>query len=223
MDFSQLPYLPKRKIFKMLSIGSRYNASLVWKDMAEETLRDILLSNSEFTTKLNNLYIDYLEIVNLECLETAGVLAEVGRLDSKKVICIHDINLASAPVNIVNSLLKVARNWLVFTRVNGFRLSMLQNIQCESLKLSDLKIASQVPQNINFGGQVILHGINGDLCGLFESITCGKLRIRDMTLNSDETRSLTEMLKSRLRMLEVTYLKDDAHENTLDYSVLGMK
>ena len=86
MDFSQLPYLPKRKIFKMLSIGSRYNASLVWKEMAEETLRYILLSNSEFTTKLNNLYIDYLEIVNLECLETAGVFAEVGRLDSKKAI-----------------------------------------------------------------------------------------------------------------------------------------
>ena len=215
MDFSQLPNLPKRKIFKMLSIGSRYNASLVWKEMAEETLKSIFISYSEFTTKSNDmkLFVD-----NSECLETAGVLAAVGRLDSKKELWIQCIDLSSAPVNIVNSLMKVARDRMDLAAVNGLSLSMLENIQCKKVLIYDLTIPSQVKQKINISGRVFLRSVNGDLCGLFENIKCDVLNI-DMTLSTVETRSLTEMFNRRLRILEVM-TTNRTTENALDYPVL---
>ena len=75
MSFSILSIEIKVKIFKLLDIGSRYNACLVWKEMTDETWRSIPY-NRALTRRLKK------GVTNLGDLEIAGVLAHAGRLDS---------------------------------------------------------------------------------------------------------------------------------------------
>ena len=159
------------------------------------------------------------KIDNIEDLETAGILALLGHLDSVEILKLQDINLSCAPSNIVNSLFKVVNfnGDLSLERVCGFSLSMLVNKKCENLTLLELKIPTQVAQVIQFRGEVILCNVDGDLRGLFDNICCDELTITDMILSSDEAKSLTEMLKTRVRKLDVTNL---VHEKTLNYTAL---
>ena len=74
MSFSVLPTEIKLKIFKMLDIGSRYIARLVWEEMTDETLKSIP-SDPMLGGKLKKKVTEH-------NLETAGVLTPEGRLDS---------------------------------------------------------------------------------------------------------------------------------------------
>ena len=122
MSFSMLPLEIKIKIFRMLSIGSRYNASLVWEEMTAETWKSIPAVDQLIT----NLGLDdhqadneWHRITNLDDLETAGVLASAGHLNSFKKLFIYDIDVSNIPVNIVNNLMKNGRGFLWLYKVRG--------------------------------------------------------------------------------------------------------
>ena len=81
MNFSDLPDVPRRKIFKymkMLSIGNRYNASLVWQEMVHDTQRSIPPVAEFVKPSLEN---NGLILIVESYVETAGVLASSGHLD----------------------------------------------------------------------------------------------------------------------------------------------
>ena len=122
MNFSMLPLEIKIKIFRMLSIGSRYNASLVWEEMTAETWKSIPAVDQLIT----NLGLDdhqadneWHRITNLDDLETAGVLASAGHLNLFKKFFIYDIDVSNIPVNIVNNLMKNGRGFLWLYKVRG--------------------------------------------------------------------------------------------------------
>ena len=73
MSFSLLPEEIKIIIFNLLDLGSRYNASLVWEEMATETLKSVPKS-------LCHLKRNYGIIDNTHDLEIAGVLTSAGRV-----------------------------------------------------------------------------------------------------------------------------------------------
>ena len=84
MNFSDLPDVPRRKIFKymkMLSIGNRYNASLVWQEMVDDIQRSIP-PVEEFVKPFLHGNDVILNVDSLEDVETAGVLASTGHLGS---------------------------------------------------------------------------------------------------------------------------------------------
>ena len=85
MNFSTLPEEIKIKIFNLLNIGSRFNASLVWEEMAEMTWKSISV-DEELTNRLE----DTNNKTRLEDVETAGVLAFTDHLESN--LCSHKSN-----------------------------------------------------------------------------------------------------------------------------------
>ena len=87
MSFTVLPPEIKLKIFKMLDIGSRYISRLVWEEMTDETLKSIP-SDPMLGGKLKKKVTEH-------NLETAGVLAPEGRLDSVDELNLSDIDLKS--------------------------------------------------------------------------------------------------------------------------------
>jgi len=144
MSFSELPEEIKFKILKMLSVGSRYNASLVWEELADETWRSIP-TIEEFSKMRTNSYCNHIEnkilkIFKTDDLEMAGVLASAGHLDSLEGMMINGCNyvdLTSIPFNIVNSLFKVVRNELNLVGAAGFCFAMLDDINCKTIKLTE--------------------------------------------------------------------------------------
>ena len=84
MSFSVLPTEIKLKIFKMLDIGSRYIARLVWEEMMDETLKSIP-SDPMLVGKLKKKVTEH-------NLETAGVLALESRLDCVEVKVVANLN-----------------------------------------------------------------------------------------------------------------------------------
>merc|ERR1719282_1201430 len=91
-------------------------------------------------------------IDNLDDLETAGVWASAGHLDSVKELKLLRIDITNVPINIVNSLAKIVEYELSFDGVAGLNFSILKNIKCENLRLETLIIPTQVKQNISFSG-----------------------------------------------------------------------
>ena len=222
MSFSILPLEIKIKIFGMLGIGSRYNASLVWKEMTHETLR-LVPTEGRFNKRLKYL-IRNDKIYDLDDLETAGVLASIGHLDSEDMIYVDEIDLRCSPINIVNCLLKSINGVLVFNRVTGLSVQMLENINCWKMNLFDLELSSSVPeeasavaQYINVSEKVSLSNVSGDKKVLFDMLTCDSLQILETSpMDSRETMSLTEMFKIHFEIF-----LDDEKNDTLDYRQLA--
>jgi len=197
MDFSQLPAIPKMKIMKMLNIGDRYNFSLVFPEMEGDVRRSIPPVLPFLSKELGLTIID-----NLSDLESAGVLASYGYLESIKCLQLDDLDVTNVPLNILSSLTRDVRIWLIIHQGAGLELSMLGNLNCENLELSFLSIPTPVTQEIHvrFCG---LHQISGNLCGLLDSITCDTL-ILDNEFDDVTCDSLSKMLPSRVRKLELS-------------------
>merc|ERR1711872_447107 len=83
--FFYLDPLAKRKIFSMLGDGSRYNMSLLWKDMAYEVR----------ALKSIPSVCEWESIKNLEDFETAGVLVTSGHIESVISVDLSGIDLSS--------------------------------------------------------------------------------------------------------------------------------
>jgi len=157
MSFSILPEEIKIEILNYLSIGSRYNASLVWQETMDETRR-FIPTNEEVLEMLKvgaNEYIrygvnseedddddddTYFRFETLEDLERAGVEATAGHLNSVRHTVLEGIDVTSLPTNIVNSLFKIATGLVEIRGVKGLKFSMLNNIECLELELTDIKI-----------------------------------------------------------------------------------
>ena len=114
----------------------------------------------------------------LEDLERAGVVATAGHLNSVRNTVLEGIDVTSLPTNIVNSLFKIATGLVELRGVKGLKFSMLNNIECLELELTDIKIPEQVKKNISVSAKVInLTNISCNVSGLFESITCDGLNL----------------------------------------------
>jgi len=205
MDFLHLPAIPKMEILKMLSIGDRYNFSLVFPEMEDEVKRSIppvfpFLSRNDFVV-----------IDSLSDLESAGVLASIGYLESIQYLELKDLDVKNVPSNIISSLTRVVSgllSQLIIQRVAGLELSLLGNLNCEILHLSFLSIPTPLVTQaikVRFCG---LYEITGNLRGLLDSITCDTL---DLELNLDDEfdeatcDSLSKMLPRRVRKLELGF------------------
>ena len=138
MSFSVLPPEIKLKIFEMLDIGSRCNACLVWEEMMKFVPSDPILLGElkEKVTKQN--------------LETAGVLALDGRLDSVDELYLYHVDLKSVHPSIVNSVARKVKTKILLYHVEGLCWSMLKNIKCKSLCLNNTNPAlpASTSQNI---------------------------------------------------------------------------
>jgi len=208
MSFSKLPKEIKVKIFDLLSIGSRYNASLVWEDMADYTWRSIL----EYKESLIPLSGHCQQINKLHDLEVFGVLAYADHLEWNIAhvelfgffiieFTIKDIDISTVPKNIVKSLLaELDSENLILENVTGFCYTYLESMNCENLSLISMPISSTiVNQDVHFHGHRLkLKGIiGGDLAGFLNRIYCRCLEIENMSLVRYETRVLASMLKGR--------------------------
>ena len=202
---SSLPYVPKRKIFECinkLSIGCRFNASIVWEELADET-KKAFLTNERL---IQNLTGSSALIDNLEDLETASVMAFAGHLDSVTNLRLRHIDVTSIPINLVNSLFKVVRGELMFNNVSSLCFSMLEDIKCEELSLIDMAIPTQEKRDISVSGEVFLKNITGDLSALFESLICdgmNSLEINDIDVSDVPTTIVNNLAKSVRRKLVI--------------------
>ena len=173
MSFSILPVEVKAKIFNMLSIGSRYNASLVWEGMSDEILRQI--PTDEFVR--TNIKQGQLKITNLDDLEMAGVLASTGYLNSVRNLRLTGINVPEFLINIFKDLTNIVTDNLVIGYVNDFNFSVLEKIKCKKLLLDNMKIPALdlVKNNISVCGKVQLYRLTGNVNGLLDILTCEHL------------------------------------------------
>lgn len=201
MNFSDLPDVPRRKIFKYmktLNIGNKYNASLVWQEMVDDTRRSITAATELIKPFLHK---NSLLLESLKEVETAGVMASTGHLDSLDELYIRNVDVSNIPVNIVNNLTKIVRGSLIFTKVIGICFSVLENIQCSELRLIDMKIPQENTKDFGVRGGVTLRNITGDISGFLDSMTCDNLKLCNIELNNSEIESLTKMLQSRVKEL----------------------
>ena len=175
MSFSIFPIEVKAKIFNMLSIGSRYNASIVWEEMSDEILR--LIPPDEFLIKLTNIKQGQLKITNLDDLEMAGVLASTGYLNSVGTLRLSGINVPDFLINTFKNLTNIVTDNLVIGYVNNFNFSVLEKIKCKKLLLDNMKIPALdlVKNNISVCGKVQLYRLTGNVNGLLDILTCEHL------------------------------------------------
>ena len=80
--FFQLPLEIKEKIFRMLNISSRYNASLVWKEMMEDRV-DIRLFKSEQRKTKQLHYLEGSFLKNMA--QTLSLFGEVNLSQSQSL------------------------------------------------------------------------------------------------------------------------------------------
>jgi len=156
-------YPIRRIILKNLDFGSQYNLSLIWKDMADEFWCNVDVEKR------------WRWINNLEDLEYAGVLASAGYIthgDVLKLELIH-VDVSSIPFNIINSLVKIVDNKIFLASVEGWRTSMLNDANCETLFIWDMKLDSAADKRPFKVLNVNLENVAGDLQGLMDSLTFG--------------------------------------------------
>merc|ERR1719342_81057 len=144
----------RRIIFKKLDLGSQYNLSLIWKDMAEELWRNVDVNKR------------WKRIDNLVDLEYAGVLASAGYithveklyLDNRSVV---NVDVSSIPANIINSLAKIV-GIIDLKNVKGWRTSMLNDGQYKFLKIKGMNLASGADKSpIKVMNDVWLENVTG--------------------------------------------------------------
>jgi len=154
-------------------------------------------------------------IQNLIDLEMAGVLAITGQLESVEYLKVRNIDVSMVPSNILQSLAKIA-GVLVYRNVIGFKVSMLENLSCEILGLTDVTIPEQVLPEISVE-DIVVYRISGNLSRLLDSIACERLSIdfgQKMTLGHEESMSLRRMLDARVRQITIS-------SETFDFSFLA--
>ena len=87
--------------------------------------------------------------------------------------------------------------------ITGLRFSMIKNLDCEESWLKTMTMPAQRKRDISISGSVMFSDLDGNICGLMDSITCYRLQIDCMALDSYETFILAEMLSRRVIYLEV--------------------
>ena len=88
--------------------------------------------------------------------------------------------------------------------------SALCMLSLQNLTLPPLSLSQDISICMN---EVNLDGLSGNVSEFFKRITCDELSIGGMKLYEDETRSLSEMLQTRVKKLTL-------NRATLDYNLL---
>jgi len=158
----------RRIIFKKLDLGSQYNLSLIWKDMAEEFWRNV-----DVNKKWKRIYIYRNRIDKLVDLEYAGVLASAGYITHVDELSLNEVDVSSIPSNIINSLAKIV-GIIHLQNVKCWRTSMLNDGKYVALKIKDMNLDSGADKRpIKVLKDVWLDNVTGDLEGLMKRITNG--------------------------------------------------
>jgi len=156
----------RRIIFKNLDFVSKYNLSLIWKDMAEEFWRNV---DVDKRWKRISVIDD-----NLVDLEYAGVLASAGFITQVDLLSLYYVDVSSIPTNIINSLAKIVEKDILLQNVKGWRTSMLNDVKCMVLIIRDMNLDSGADKRpIKVLNDVKLENVTGDLEGLMERLTYG--------------------------------------------------
>jgi len=156
----------RRIIFKNLDFVSRYNLSLIWKDMADDFWRNVDVDKR--WKKISVIYD------NLVDLEYAGVLASAGFITQVDLLNLYDVDVSSIPTNIINSLAKIVEKDILLQNVKGWRTSMLNDVKCMVLIIRDMNLDSVADKRpIKVLNDVKLENVTGDLEGLMERLTYG--------------------------------------------------
>ena len=153
----------RRIVFKNLDFGSKYNLSLIWKDMAGDFWRNVDVEKRWSIIK------------NLEDLVYAGVLATAGIITQVDKLILSQVDVSSIPVNIINSLAKIVP-FIYLTAVRGWRTSMLNDAKCMVLLISDMYLDTVADKRpIKVLNRVRLVNVTGDFQGLIDSLTYGSV------------------------------------------------
>merc|ERR1719300_1345147 len=156
----------RRIIFKNLDFVSRYNLSLIWKDIAEDFWRNV---DVDKRWKRISVIDD-----NLVDLEYAGVLAFAGFITQVDLLSLYYVDVSSIPTNIINSLAKIVEKDILLQNVKGWRTSMLNDVKCMVLIIRDMNLDSGADKRpIKVLNDVKLENVTGDLEGLMERLTYG--------------------------------------------------
>ena len=148
----------------MLTIGSRYNASLVWKELAEETQRAI--QNYRMTSERRFDTYD-----NIEDLEYACVLASGGKMDAVDRLVLREVDVSGTPSTIINNLVKIVRGKIFLKKVGGWSTSMLNDAKCEKIFISEMKLEpGSEMRPFMVSESVELQHVHGDICGFLEQL-----------------------------------------------------
>jgi len=177
ISFMDLNSDVRRIIFKNLDFVSRYNLSLIWKDMAEDFWRNVDVDKrwkridvtpKKWISKRKNWTSD-----NLADLEYAGVLASAGFITQVDLLTLLHVDVSSIPMNIINSLAKIV-GIIGLRYVKGWRTSMLNDGKYVVLSIRDMYLDSVADKRpIKVLNDVRLDNLTGDLEGLVDSLAYG--------------------------------------------------
>jgi len=187
-----------------LNLSSKYNLSLVWKDMAHELWRSI-----DVNKRWEN-------IVDLEDLEHAGVLASAGYMIRPKEdwlsIDLKNVDVSGIPENIINNLAKIVNYGVYLRGVKGWRTSMFNDANCRSLIAKNMHLESGPEEKPVICKFVSLENVRGDWLGLIN-----KLRSENEP---------TDQIKTNwcLEDMEINGLEDteDSHNMSLNIGMLSL-
>jgi len=87
--------------------------------------------------------------MSLDNLQTAGILASAGNLESLNTLDIQFNDVTNVPINIFNSVAKVVKYFLYLNEVTGLNLSMLKNLHCKNLKINNMPVPAHLNQDIS--------------------------------------------------------------------------
>jgi len=83
------------------------------------------------------------------------------------------VDVSSIPFNIINNLVKIVYNQILLASVKGWRTSMLNDANCVTLLIWNMKLHSAADRRPFKVLTVDLVNVTGDLQGLMESLTFG--------------------------------------------------
>jgi len=188
----------KQIIFEKLNLSSKYNLSLVCKDMAHEFWRSVDVDKR------------WESINNLEDLEHAGVLASAGyRIMTRRdwlSIMLDDVDVSGIPENIINNLVKIVNNRIWLSGVKGWRTSILNGVNCERLIISDMHLETGPEKKLLIRGFVRHVNVRGDCHGLFNRLRTDEIKTNLIRLADMEIKGLEDTEDSQNMNLEIRKL-----------------
>ena len=113
--------------------------------------------------------------MSLDNLQTAGILASAGNLESLNKLDIKFIDVTNVPINIFNSLAKVVKYLLYLKGVTGLNLSMLKNLNFDKMWINNMPVPAYLNQDISVNGEVRLANVSGDIS---ELLRCARYEIK---------------------------------------------
>ena len=140
MCFTSIPDVPMLQIMEMLSIGNRYNISVVWPEFG---FWGPMPKSPDLLTRIESQDTAHYIIDNVCDLELAAVLASTGQFEPVDKIFIENLNLSDVPSNLIRNLMAIIRCEVILNRVEGLKFQMMDCLNCEVIHISNSTIPYQ--------------------------------------------------------------------------------